>query len=545
MAYSYTEKKRIRKDFGSLEKVMDIPYLLAIQLDSYRKFTQEGKKVEERGEYGLHAAFKSVFPIASYSGNAALEYVDYSLGKPGFDVDECVLRGTTYACPLRVKVRLIIYDKDSATKSIKDIKEQDVYMGEIPLMTDNGTFVINGTERVIVSQLHRSPGVFFDHDKGKTHSSGKLLYSARVIPYRGSWLDFEFDAKDMVYARIDRRRKLPATVLLRALGYDSEEILGMFFDTTAFQLGEDQSVMMGLVPKRLQGDMAAFDIMAGDDLIVERGRRITARHIRQLEEAGVKFLEVPEEYLLGRRLAKNVIDTATGELIVECNTEITEELIVQFREKGVESVETLYTNEIDCGPFVSDTLAQDSTRNELEALVEIYRMMRPGEPPTKESAENLFQNLFFSADRYDLSAVGRMKFNRRLGRDSSVGSGTLDREDIVDVLKSLVSIRNGKGIVDDIDHLGNRRIRSVGEMAENQFRVGLVRVERAVKERLSMAESEGLMPQDLINAKPVSAAVKEFFGSSQLSQFMDQNNPLSEVTHKRRVSALGPGGLNA
>ena len=459
MAYSYTEKKRIRKDFGSLEKVMDIPYLLAIQLDSYRKFTQEGKKVEERGEYGLHAAFKSVFPIASYSGNAALEYVDYSLGKPGFDVDECVLRGTTYACPLRVKVRLIIYDKDSATKSIKDIKEQDVYMGEIPLMTDNGTFVINGTERVIVSQLHRSPGVFFDHDKGKTHYSGKLLYSARVIPYRGSWLDFEFDAKDMVYARIDRRRKLPATVLLRALGYDSEEILGMFFDTTAFQLGEDQSVIMGLVPKRLQGDMAAFDIMAGDDLIVERGRLITARHIRQLEEAGVKFLEVPEEYLLGRRLAKNVIDTATGELIVECNTEITEELIVQFREKGVESVETLYTNEIDCGPFVSDTLAQDSTRNELEALVEIYRMMRPGEPPTKESAENLFQNLFFSADRYDLSAVGRMKFNRRLGRDSSVGSGTLDREDIVDVLKSLVSIRNGKGIVDDIDHLGNRRVR--------------------------------------------------------------------------------------
>ncbi len=543
MAYSYTEKKRIRKDFGSLEKVMDIPYLLAIQLDSYRKFTQDGVPVEERGEYGLHAAFKSVFPIASYSGNAALEYVDYSLGNPVFDVDECVLRGTTYACALRVKVRLMIYDKESSSKSIKDIKEQDVYMGEIPLMTKNGTFVINGTERVIVSQLHRSPGVFFDHDKGKTHSSGKLLYSARVIPYRGSWLDFEFDPKDMVYARIDRRRKLPATVLLRALGYDSEEMLDMFFDTTVFELGDEHSATMALVPKRLQGDMAAFDIMSGKTLIVERGRRITARHIRELEKAGVDALSVPEEYLFGRRLANNVVDTSTGELIVECNTEITEELLVQLREKGIDSITTIYTNEIDCGPFISDTLAQDATRNELEALVEIYRMMRPGEPPTKESAENLFQNLFFSADRYDLSGVGRMKFNRRLGREASEGSGTLDREDIVDVLRALVNIRNGKGIVDDIDHLGNRRIRSIGEMAENQFRVGLVRVERAVKERLSMAESEGLMPQDLINAKPVSAAVKEFFGSSQLSQFMDQNNPLSEVTHKRRVSALGPGGL--
>jgi len=543
MAYSYTEKKRIRKDFGSLEKVMDIPYLLAIQLDSYRKFTQDGVPADQRGDYGLHAAFKSVFPITSYSGSAALEYVDYTLGTPVFDVDECTLRGTTYACPLRVKVRLIIYDKETSSKSIKDIKEQDVYMGEIPLMTENGTFVINGTERVIVSQLHRSPGVFFDHDRGKTHSSGKLLYSARIIPYRGSWLDFEFDPKDMVYARIDRRRKLPATVLLRALGYDSEEILSMFFETTTFQLGEEHSATMTLLPKRLQGDMAAFDIMAGKKLIVERGRRITARHIRQLEEAGVEYLSVPEEYLLGRRLAKNVIDTSTGELLLECNAEITEAVLAELREKNIETIETIYTNEIDCGPFVSDTLNQDNTRNELEALVEIYRMMRPGEPPTKESAENLFQNLFFSPDRYDLSAVGRMKFNRRLHREEATGSGTLDREDIVDALKALVDIRNGKGVVDDIDHLGNRRIRSVGEMAENQFRVGLVRVERAVKERLSMAESEGLMPQDLINAKPVSAAVKEFFGSSQLSQFMDQNNPLSEVTHKRRVSALGPGGL--
>ena len=543
MTYSFTEKKRLRKDFGSMPKVMDIPYLLAIQLDSYRKFTQPDTPVDERGDYGLHAAFRSVFPIVSYSGNAALEYVDYSLGTPVFDVEECVLRGTTYACALRVKVRLIIYDKEASSKSIKDIKEQDVYMGEIPLMTDNGTFVINGTERVIVSQLHRSPGVFFDHDRGKTHSSGKLLYSARIIPYRGSWLDFEFDPKDQVFARIDRRRKLPATVLLRALGYESEEILEMFYETTTFQLNDENLATMTLVPKRLQGDMAAFDIMAGDKVLVERGRRITARHIRQLEDAGVEFLAVPDEYLVGRRLAKPVIDTASGEVLLECNGELTEEVLNGLREKEIEAIETIYTNEIDCGPFISDTLAGDSTRTELEALVEIYRMMRPGEPPTKESAENLFSNLFFSADRYDLSGVGRMKFNRRLGREEVTGSGTLDKEDIVAVLKCLVDIRNGKGVVDDIDHLGNRRIRSVGEMAENQFRVGLVRVERAVKERLSMAESEGLMPQDLINAKPVSAAVKEFFGSSQLSQFMDQNNPLSEVTHKRRVSALGPGGL--
>jgi len=543
MAYSYTEKKRIRKDFGTLPKVMDIPYLLAIQLDSYRKFTQQGTPLSERGDYGLHAAFKSVFPIVSYSGNAALEYVDYNLGTPVFDVNECQLRGVTYSCSLRVKVRLIIYDKDSASKTIKDIKEQEVYMGEIPLMTDNGTFVINGTERVIVSQLHRSPGVFFDHDKGKTHSSGKLLYSARVIPYRGSWLDFEFDPKDLVFVRIDRRRKLPATILLRALGYESEEILDMFYETNTFHVGKDGGYTMTLIPERLRGDVAAFDIKIGRKVVVEQGRRITARHIRELEKGNVNELEIPADYLHGRPLAKNLVDEKTGEVLVECNTLLTEESLAQLTEANVKEVQTLYTNELDCGPFVADTLRQDTTRNELEALVEIYRMMRPGEPPTKESAENLFQNLFFSADRYDLSAVGRMKFNRRLGRESAVGSGILDRQDIVDVLKTLVGIRNGKGIVDDIDHLGNRRVRSVGEMAENQFRVGLVRVERAVKERLSMAESEGLMPQDLINAKPVSAAVKEFFGSSQLSQFMDQNNPLSEVTHKRRVSALGPGGL--
>ena len=543
MAYSYTEKKRIRKDFGKLPHVMDVPYLLAIQLDSYRSFLQEDKTIEQREDLGLHAAFKSVFPIESYSGNASLEYVSYRLGAPVFDVKECQLRGVTYAAPLRVKVRLVIYDKESSNKAIKDIKEQEVYMGEMPLMTENGTFVINGTERVIVSQLHRSPGVFFDHDKGKTHSSGKLLYSARVIPYRGSWLDFEFDPKDSVFVRIDRRRKLPASVLLRALNYTSEQMLDMFFDTNKFFFERD-GLYMELVPSRLRGETASFDICDNDgNVIVEKDRRITPRHIRQIEKAGLDKLKVPVEYTFGRVIAKDMIDEKTGELICECNSEINNEILEKLAQAGCKVIETLYTNDLDCGPFISDTLRIDSTRNQLEALVEIYRMMRPGEPPTKESAEALFENLFFSEDRYDLSAVGRMKFNRRLGRSEDTGSGVLSHDDIIDVLRELINIRNGKGEVDDIDHLGNRRIRSVGEMAENQFRVGLVRVERAVKERLSLAESEGLMPQDLINAKPVAAAIKEFFGSSQLSQFMDQNNPLSEVTHKRRVSALGPGGL--
>ncbi|GGW21870.1 MULTISPECIES: DNA-directed RNA polymerase subunit beta [Halomonadaceae] len=543
MAYSYTEKKRIRKDFGKLPQVMDVPYLLAIQLDSYYDFLQQDRSPDERHEVGLHAAFKSVFPIESFSGNAALEYVSYRFGTPAFDVKECQLRGVTYSAPLRVKVRLIIYDRDSSNKAIKDIKEQEVYMGEIPLMTENGTFVINGTERVIVSQLHRSPGVFFDHDKGKSHSSGKLLYSARVIPYRGSWLDFEFDPKDNVFVRIDRRRKLPASVLMRALGMSTEEILDEFFETSTFHI-EKSGFSVELVPSRLRGETATFDIKDADgELIVEEGRRITQKHIRQLEKAGLERLEVPMEYLFGKTLAKDQIDTKTGELICPCNTEITPEVLERMAQGGITLIETLYTNDLDCGSFVSDTLKLDTTSSQLEALVEIYRMMRPGEPPTKEAAETLFHNLFFTEDRYDLSGVGRMKFNRRLRRDSDVGSGVLDRKDILDVLRELINIRNGFGDVDDIDHLGNRRIRCVGEMAENQFRVGLVRVERAVKERLSMAESEGLMPQDLINAKPVAAAVKEFFGSSQLSQFMDQNNPLSEVTHKRRVSALGPGGL--
>ncbi len=542
MAYSYTEKKRIRKNFGKLPALMDVPYLLAIQVDSYRSFLQDGKLPKQREDLGLQAAFRSVFPIVSYSGNAALEFVEYNLGTPMFDTRECTLRGVTYAAPLRVKIRLIIYDRESSVKTIKDIREQEVYMGEMPLMTENGTFIINGTERVIVSQLHRSPGVFFDHDKGKTHSSGKLLYNARIIPYRGSWLDFEFDPKDLVFARIDRRRKLPATILLRALGYNAEEIIDMFYETTNVYV-ENDGFKMDLVAERLRGETAGFDITVKNKVIVEAGRRITARHIRDIEKAGLTHLDIPAEYLFGKVISRDLINADTGEVIAECNSIITDDVMKKVVQAGIKSFAVLYTNDLDRGPFVSDTLRSDSTRSELEALVEIYRMMRPGEPPTKDAAENLFKNLFFSPERYDLSAVGRMKFNRRLGHVGDDGAGVLSREDIVDVLKGLIDIRNGKGEVDDIDHLGNRRIRCVGEMTENQFRVGLVRVERAVKERLSMAESDNLMPQDLINAKPVSAAIKEFFGSSQLSQFMDQNNPLSEITHKRRVSALGPGGL--
>ncbi len=541
MGYSFTEKKRIRKDFGKLSEVMEIPYLLSIQVDSYDRFLQRGRK--RLRDVGLHAAFRSVFPIASYSGNAVLEYVDYRLGEPPFDVRECTLRGFTYAAPLRVRVRLIIYDKESSNKAVKEVKEQEVYMGEIPLMTENGTFIVNGTERVVVSQLHRSPGVVFDHDKGKTHSSGKLLYNARVIPYRGSWLDFEFDPKDHVFVRIDRRRKLPATIMLRALEYTSEDILDMFFEKNVFHV-KKRGFSVDLVAERMRGDVATFDITGAEgDVVVERGRRITARHVRQLENSGLRRLDVPREYLLERILARDIVDPETGEVLAMCNSAITEEVLDKLVDAGITTIETIYTNELDCGSYISDTLAIDPTRTKLEALVEIYRMMRPGEPPTKEAAENLFGNLFFAPERYDLSAVGRMKFNRRLGRDSITGEGILTPDDIVDVLAALIEIRNGKGSVDDIDHLGNRRVKSVGEMAENQFRVGLIRVERAVKERLSMAEADQLQPQDMINAKPVAAAVKEFFGSSQLSTFMDQNNPLSEVTNKRRVSALGPGGM--
>ncbi len=544
MAYSFTEKKRIRKDYGKLPGILDVPYLLSIQLDSYQRFLQVDVAPGEREETGLHAAFRSVFPIVSYSGNAALEYVSYRLGEPVFDVKECQLRGMTYAAPLRVLVRLVIYDREASgpKKKVKDIREQEVYLGEMPLMTEHGTFVINGTERVIVSQLHRSPGVFFDHDKGKTHSSGKLLFSARVIPYRGSWLDFEFDPKDCLFVRIDRRRKLPVSIMLRALDYTNPEILDLFFEKNTFSVSE-KGIRLHLIPERLKGETAGFDIKIGRRMIVEKDRRITLRHVRELEKAGVTELDVPVEYLVRKVLAHDIVDEETGELLAGANDELTEELIEKLTASGIDRIETLFVNELDRGPYVSNTLRIDTTQTKLEALVEIYRMMRPGEPPTKEAAENLFQNLFFNSERYDLSAVGRMKFNRRVGRQESEGAGTLSKDDIISVLRTLIDIRNGYGVVDDIDHLGNRRIRSVGEMSENAFRIGLVRVERAVKERLTLAESEGLMPQEMINAKPVAAAVKEFFGSSQLSQFMDQNNPLSEVTHKRRVSALGPGGL--
>ena len=543
MGYSFTEKKRVRKDFGKLPTVLDVPYLLETQLQSHRAFLQAETPPDARSDKGLHAAFQSVFPITSYSGSAQLEYVSYRLGEPAFDVRECQLRGVTFSAPLRVKLRLVIFDKEAGGKAVKEIKEHEVYMGELPLMTDTGTFIINGTERVIVSQLHRSPGVFFDHDKGKTHSSGKILYSARVIPYRGSWLDFEFDPKDSLFCRIDRRRKLPVSILLRALGFDTEQMLDMFFDTNTFHFVDAGSLLLDLVPERLRGETAAFDIKSGDKVIVEAGRRITAKHIRDLSKVDITQLDVPVEYLVGKILAHDAVDKETGEVVARANDELNAELVESLFDAGCREFRTLYVNDVDRGPYLSNTLRLDPTSNQLEAQVEIYRMMRPGEPPTKEAAQTLFNNLFFNEDRYDLSAVGRMKFNRRVGRDTEEGGGILSNEDITDVIRVLTDIRNGHGTVDDIDHLGNRRIRSVGEMAENVFRVGLVRVERAVKERLSLAESENLTPQDLINAKPVAAAVKEFFGSSQLSQFMDQNNPLSEVTHKRRVSALGPGGL--
>ena len=567
MTYSYTEKKRLRKNFGKRQSILDVPYLLATQRSSYEQFLQPGLDPEERADAGLHAAFKSVFPMDSYSGNAALEYVSYRLDVPAFDVKECKLRGLTYAASLKARVRLIIYDKEAGLKNkvVKDIKEQEVYMGELPLMTETGTFVINGTERVIVFQLHRSPGVFFESDKGKTHSSGKLLYSARVIPYRGSWLDFEFDPKDIVFCRIDRRRKILATILLRALGYTTQEILDLFFETDRFRV-DGGDIYLDLVAERFRGETISFDIADRDgNVIVESEKRITVRHVRALEKSGLRELKVPEEYLLGKVLAKDVVDTETGEILATANDEITPALLESLSGLDKPALETLFVNDLNCGPFISDTLRLDQTLSQQDAQIEIYRVMRPGEPPTKEAAENLFRNLFFSLERYDLSAVGRMKFNRRVNRQEVTGPGVLydgkyfsqrpddasgktcaelgDTSDIIDVLRTLMDIRNGKGAVDDIDHLGNRRVRSVGEMVENQFRIGLVRLERAVKERLSLAESEGLVPQEIINAKPVSAVVKEFFGSSQLSQFMDQNNPLSEITHKRRISALGPGGL--
>ncbi len=614
MAYSFTEKKRIRKSFAKRESVLPVPYLLATQLDSYRAFLQEGVSVENRRNEGLQAAFNAIFPIVSHSGNARLDFVSYVLGNPPFDVKECQQRGLTFAAPLRAKVRLTIMDREATKPTVKEVKEQEVYMGEIPLMTENGSFVINGTERVIVSQLHRSPGVFFEHDRGKTHSSGKLLFSARIIPYRGSWLDFEFDPKDYLYFRIDRRRKMPVTILLQALGYTPERILAEFFSFDTFQLVDD-TVYFQLVPDRLRGEVARFDIVdKAGNLIVAKDKRITVKHVRELEAAGIARIAVPDEFVMTRILGRDVIDPSTGELVARANDEVDADLLDKLRAAHIAEINTLYTNDLDHGAYISQTLRTDETGGQQQAQIAIYRMMRPGEPPTEDAVNTLFHSLFFSEDRYDLSAVGRMKFNRRVGypgktswtltlrnigmtekqwaqvreafgpvpelnvnrvsldaaqsredaeaeaesarkrlKDAGVDLAkvevtvaerfTLSPRDIVEVIRILVELRNGRGEIDDIDHLGNRRVRSVGELAENQFRAGLVRVERAVRERLSQAESENLMPHDLINAKPVSAAIKEFFGSSQLSQFMDQTNPLSEITHKRRVSALGPGGL--
>ena len=543
MSYSYTEKKRIRKNFGTFAKVMDLPNLIETQTKSYAEFLQADVAPDKRKKQGLEEVFQTLFPIKSVSGNAALEYVSYELGKNTYDVQECLIQGLSYSAPLRIKVKLVLFDRDSNFKEVKDIKEGEVFMGEVPLMTEDASFIINGTERVVVSQLHRSPGVFYDHDKGKTHSSGKVLYSARIIPYRGSWLDFEFDPKDILFSRIDRRRKIPATIMLRALDMGTEEILSEFYEDELFTLDKD-AVKVELVPERLRGETLPVDIKVKSKVYVEAGKRITARHIKELTNSKASQISLSDEFLLGKVLSKDIFNTETGEVLFSANTEIDEQVLEDIKSNNLKEIKCLYINELDKGPYISNTLKADPTTNRLEALVEIYRMMRPGEPPTKDSAETLFTNLFFNEERYDLSEVGRMKFNRRLRLDKNKENPhILDKKDIIEVMKGIVNIRDGHDIVDDIDHLGNRRVRSVGEMTANQFRVGLIRVERAVRERLSNAEADELGPQDLINAKPVTAAIKEFFGSSQLSQFMDQNNPLSEITHKRRVSALGPGGL--
>ena len=541
MAFSYTEKKRVRRSFEKISSVMDLPNLLATQLKSYEHFLQRKADPLKRNNQGLESVIHSIFPIKSHNGLARMECTSYELGEPIFDERECKLKGITYEASLHINCDLFFIDKE--TGKLKEGKSQKVYMGTTPLMTDHGSFVINGTERVVVSQLHRSPGLFFDHDKGKSHSSGKVLYNARVIPYRGSWLDFEFDAKDLVYVRIDRRRKLFASILLKALGFSNQDILESFYETEIFKIKPNNTYQLQLIPKRLMGRITPMDISYRDEVIVKKGERISARHIRKIESTKIKHLEYEQNSMEGLVLAKDIVDKTTGEILIGCNSIIDEEVLDTLQTLGLKEVQTLYINDLESGPYMADTLRADSTTNDIEALVEIYRMMRPGEPPTKEAATTLFNSLFFNPERYDLSDVGRMKFNKRLGRPAIEGNSVLENEDIVDALKTLVAIRNGKEQVDDIDHLGNRRVRSVGEMVSNQYRIGLIRVERAVRERLTTAETDDLGPQDLINAKPVSAAIKEFFGSSQLSQFMDQVNPLAEITHKRRVSALGPGGL--
>jgi len=544
MTYSFTEKKRIRRQFGTLPNVMELPYLIKTQTDSYASFLQADCEPDKRESKGLEEVFKSIFPINSASTNAALDYISYELGECLFTPEECKTKGISYAVPLYVNLQLRLMDKATSYKTIKEngVKEDRVFLGEIPIMTKDGSFVVNGTERVVVSQLHRSPGVFFDHDKGKTHSSGKVLYAARIIPYRGSWLDYEFDAKDLIYARIDRKRKFPATAILKSLDMTDKDILESFYKFLDIKI-KNSDVHLDISPEELKGKAFDFSIeVAGKEVI--SGKRINAKVVADFSKQKSKIIKVNSDEFIGQILAEDIVDTATGEILFAANTLIEKPILKKLLESNIESFKIVYTNTIDSGSFLADTLRNDPSNSKAEALIDIYRMLRPGEPPTKESTEVLFNNLFFSEDRYDLSDVGRMKLNWRLKEDDRKDIHVLTKEDIVLVLKKLVDIRNGKDTVDDIDHLGNRRIRSVGEMTANQLRIALVRVERAVKDRLGMAETEGYIPSDLINAKPITAAFKEFFGSSQLSQFMDQNNPLSEVTHKRRVSALGPGGLS-
>ncbi len=544
MPYSHTERKCIRRTFAKRGDIQKVPYLLATQISSYEAFLQKFTDPAARVPKGLQAAFLSVFPIISHNGLARLEFVSYTLGEPIFDVKECHQRGLTYASSLRARVRLVLLDREASKPTIKEVKEQIVYMGEIPLMTGIGSFIINGTERVVVSQLHRSPGVFFEHDRGKTHSSGKFLFSARIIPYRGSWLDFEFDPKDILFFRIDRRRKMPVTILAKSIGMTPESILENFFEFDYFKL-KSSGAMVRFVPDRWKGELASFDIKGNNgEILIQKDTRINAKHLREIEKSGIESISVPEDFLLGRVLAKTINNPNTGSVIANANDEITESVLSELRLAEIGTIETLYTNDLDSGPYISQTLRIDETSDQMAARIAIYRMMRPGEPPTEEAVETLFNRIFYDSESYDLSKVGRMKINSRLGRKKSPSdSMILTNDDILDTIKYLVGLRNGRGKIDDIDHLGNRRVRCVGELSENQFRSGLIRVERAVRERLSQAETESLMPHDLINSKPISAAIKEFFGSSQLSQFMDQTNPLSEITHKRRVSALGPGGL--
>jgi len=539
---------RVRKSFAKLKKVIDIPNLIDIQKRSYDKFLQLDIPPDQREDVGLQGVFKSVFPIKDFSETSSLEFVSYNLEKPKYDVDECRARGMTFAAPIKVVIRLVVWDTNEETgvQSIRDVKEQEVYFGEIPLMTASGTFIVNGTERVIVSQLHRSPGVFFDHDKGKTHSSGKLLYSARVIPYRGSWLDFEFDHKDILYVRIDRRRKLHATVLLRALGHSTEELLNYFYDTETIYFEPGKKYKRSINFELLLGQRATRDIRHPEsrEILVKKNRKFTKSAIRKLQESKIDTLPMDPEEIEGKVSARDVIDETTGEVLLQCNEELSQEKLENLRAGGVDKVEVLFIDNLNVGPYLRNTLLADKLQGPDEAIMEIYRRLRPGDPPTIETAQNLFNNLFFNPERYDLSKVGRLKLNYKFKIDEDLDKPTLTHRDILETVRYLIELRNGRGFIDDIDHLGNRRVRAVGELMENQYRIGLVRMERAIKERMSMSqEIETLMPHDLINAKPVSAVVKEYFGSSQLSQFMDQTNPLSEVTHKRRLSALGPGGL--